>query len=104
MVTDATIENLFDENFLIRVLDRFQKVVCVRIDSVDNGVECFDALNALLNELREFHGELKTYFKYGGLYLFLFLLINIKMCNYYYLVTFRKRNFELLPIKYLNYF
>ena len=48
LIADAPVEDLLDEHFLVRVLHVFQEVVCVRVDSVDDGVKGLDALLAVV--------------------------------------------------------
>ena len=54
-VTCATKENLFDEYFLVRVLQVSYIFICMQLDILDHWVKCSDALAAILYQLSEFH-------------------------------------------------
>lgn len=55
MVTDAAIEQLFDKDLLVGVLESAEVLVSVGIDGADDRVETLDAALGRLNQLTEFH-------------------------------------------------
>lgn len=59
LVANATVKDLFNENFLIRVLHTLEEVVSMTINCFDHRVERLDALLALLNQLVELHDKLQ---------------------------------------------
>ena len=58
LISDATIEQLFDEHFLIWVFEMCQKIISMRVNSIDYRVERLYTFIALFNELGELHLQL----------------------------------------------
>lgn len=46
-VADAAVEDLFYEDFLVRVLGTHQKIICMGVNCFNNWIECSDAFDAL---------------------------------------------------------